>query len=946
MFDVFLDYIKKILKSRLFPITVVYLVLFAIVINRLFVLQIVQGPAIELISELRDTEKRDIDSTRGNIYDRNGKLLATNELSYSVVMQDITVSNEEYNSIVYKLIKLIEKNGNTIDTEFYIQKNKNGEYEFTVDNTNLTRFKKYAFAYVLDDNELTEDQQNASAKDVYEFLKNGTGDNYTHMFGISDEYTDEEALKIMNVRYALFSNYPKYNQVTLSSKVNATTVAAVMENSAELKGVEVKQETSRVYVDSEYFAHIIGYTGKISAEEYEARKADYNPTDVIGKTGIENKYEEQLAGVKGEEIVSVKSNGKVIKVEERTDPVAGNDIYLTIDAELQKNCYLLLEREITKILLDSIVPDKDDYGSKFISASEITIPIYEVYNALINNSIIDVTSLQDSDATDLEKETYNKYLVALKDVYDQLDEYLSMDSIVTNDKAGDMENFLDYFYEELITKNILLKDSIPDDDKTYSDYENHKISLSGFLQYALSNNWIDLTALSIGDEYYSAEELYEKLITSTKELLKQDDIFNKLIYRNLVFSDKLSGSEICLLLFDQGVLEYKEEDVNSLNGGSKTFAYNFLRNKISNLEITPGMLALDPCNGSVVITDVKTGEVLAMVSYPGYDNNKLANKVDSAYYSQLLKNNSLPLTNFALKSRIAPGSTFKMVTSVTALEEGVIAPSEKISDLGEFTKISPAAKCHIYPNTHGSVDIVDALKVSCNYFFYEMGWRLSIDNAGLYKPEIGLSKIAKYATLFGLNEESGVELDESQPKISDMDAVRSSIGQGSNYFTPAQLARYVTTIANRGTCFNLTLLDKVEDKDGKVILNNTATVNHTLDNISNSTWDAVYDGMYAVVNVNGGSVEPIFRGFDITVAGKTGTSQVSKANPNNALFVSFAPYDTPEISVTTVIPRGYTSHNAAELSKRIYSLYFDKEEVKTLLDSYNKSTADGGSALE
>lgn len=944
MLDVILDFIKKILKSRLFPITIIYLVLFAVVINRLFVLQIIKGPTIEVQNELKDMEQRDLDSTRGNIYDRNGKLLATNELSYSVVMQDINVSNEEFNSIIYKLVNLIEKNGNTLDTEFYIQKNKNGEFEFTVEGKDLTRFKKLAYTYVLKDNELTEEQQNASAKDVFEFLKNGTGDNFTNMFGISDQYTDEEALKIMNVRFAFLSNYPKYNLVTLASKVNDTTVAAVMENSAELKGVDVKQETSRVYEDSKYFAQIIGYTGKISAEQYENQKTKkYSTTDVVGKTGIENRYEEQLAGVKGKETVSVKS-GKVIKVEDRVEPVAGNDIYLTIDADLQKNCYLLLEKEINKILLSSIVPDMN-YGSKGESATDITIPIYEVYNALINNNVIDITAFQDSNATALEKETYIKYQVALKDVFSKLDGLLRMDSTTTNDKAGDMQDFLNYFYKELINQKILLKDSIPEDDKTFNDYKNNKISLSSFLQYALSNNWIDLTALNIGDEYYSAEELYQKLITNSKELLRQDDLFNKLIYRNLIFSYKLTGTEICLLLFDQGVLEYKEADVNSLKNGGIS-AYTFLRSKLSNLEITPEMLALDPCNGSIVITDVKTGEVLALVSYPGYDNNKLANKVDSQYYSQLLKNNSLPLTNFALKSRIAPGSTFKMVTSVTALEEGVVTPSEQIRDLGEFTKISPAAKCHIYPNTHGLVDIVDALKVSCNYFFYEMGWRLSMDNVGLYKPEIGLSKIAKYADLFGFNETSGIELDESPPKISDIDAVRSSIGQGSNYFTPAELSRYVTTIANRGTCFDLTLLDKVEDKDGNVILQNSAKVNHTLDNISKSTWDAVYNGMNAVVNTSGGSVEPLFRGFDVTVAGKTGTSQVSKVNPNNALFLSFAPYDAPEISVTAVIPRGYTSHNTAELCKKIYSLYFDKVDIQTLLNSYTESSSNTGAPLE
>ncbi|HWT75421.1 MAG TPA: penicillin-binding transpeptidase domain-containing protein [Mobilitalea sp.] len=941
MFDVFMDYVKKIFKSRLFPITVVYIVLFAIIINQLFVIQIVKGPTIEAESGLLDTKERTIDSTRGNIYDCNGVLLASNKLSYSVVMEDITTSNDNYNAIINQLIKIIEKNGDTLDTDFGITINDKGDFEFTVSESALTRFKKAAYTYALENKELTQEQTDATAKDVFEFLRYGT-DIYP-MFNISDKYSDEEALKIMSIRFALLCNYPKYLQVTIASNVSEATVAAVMENSADLQGVDIKQQQSRFYYESQYFAHIIGYTGKISADELAANGDKYTSSDVIGKTGLEKQSEAELAGTKGKEILTTDSNGKVVNVEETIAPKAGNDIYLTIDSKLQKSAYDLLEREITQILLDSIVPDMN-YGSKGVSATNITIPIYEVYNALINNNIIDVNAFNDSNATDLEKATRDKYITALNDVYSKLDEYLNKDSTITNDKTGDMENFLDYFYQELTTQKILVKSKIPANDATYNSYVNNKISLSKFLQYALANNWIDLSILKVGDEYHSTDELYQQLISSTKELLKNDDTFNKLIYRNLVFSYKLTGTEICLLLFDQGVLKYNADDIKSLKNGSIS-AYSFIRSKLEALEITPGMLALEPCSGSVVITDVNTGEVLALVTYPSYDNNRLANKIDSNYYSKLLKDNSFPLINYALKNRIAPGSTFKMVTSVAALEEGVTTPAEHIYDEGIFDKITPAAKCHIYPGTHGSVDLSDALKVSCNYFFYWMGYKLSLDSNNNYNSELGLSKLAKYATLFGLNEKSGIELDESQPAISTEDAVRSAIGQGNNDFTPAVLARYITTIANRGTCYNLTVLDKEVDKSGNIVKNYSATVNHKL-NISDSTWNTVYQGMYSVVNSNGGSVQPIFNGFGVTVAGKTGTSQVSKSNPNNALFLSFAPYNKPQISVTTVIPRGYTSHNAARLSKNIYSYYFGLADEQTLLDSYNKSTSNGGTALE
>ncbi|MGB4657779.1 MAG: penicillin-binding transpeptidase domain-containing protein, partial [Mobilitalea sp.] len=907
MFDIFLEYFRKLFKSRLFPIALIYLALFFVVINRLFVLQIIEGPTIEEENNTKYTKTREIKSTRANIYDCNGVLLASNQLTYAVTIEDSTeiTSNEVRNAVIFKLVNLIEQNGDTLDNEFYIRQTEDGEFEFTVDGTTLTRFLKNAYAYVLDEDtgELKEEQKNATAKEVYEFLCNGTGTDYTHMFSISEDYTVDETLKIMGVRYALFCNYPKYLKITVASNISDKTVAAVKENSANMPGVEIEQQTHRVYEDSKYFSHILGYTGLISSEELETyadSDNEYNSTDYIGKTGLEKAYESTLSGVKGVETVSVTTAGKVVSIVDRTDPVAGDDLYLTINSELQKSVYHLLEKEITSILLSKLRPDLD-YGTKGDSASDILVPIYEVYNALISNNIIDISQFTDKDASDLEVSVYKKYKSALNNAFEELDTLLSPDNTITNAKAGDeMEDYLDYFYKALKTNNVLLTKSIPADDAKYLDYKDGNISLSEFLQYAIANNWIDLSKLEVGDKYYSAEELYSQLITYTKKILKEDSIFNKMIYRNLVFSYKLSGTEICLLLFDQGVLQSNDDEINRLSNNNYS-AYQFIVDKLTSLQITPDMLALEPCSGSVVITDVNTGDILALVSYPSYDNNRLANKVDSAYYSQLLNDNSLPLRNRAVLQRSAPGSTFKMVTAFAALEENVVSVDETVLDLGEFTKITPYAKCHIFPGSHGSVDIVKALEVSCNYYFYEMGWRLSLDSSGKFDKSLGLSRIEKYATLFGLNETSGIELTEAEPEISVDDPVRSAIGQGTNDYTPVQLARYVTTIANRGICYNLTLVDKIEQTDGKKI-ENSATVNHDLTDFSASSWDAVSKGMYSVVNEPSGSVYTVFNDLDLVVAGKTGTSQISKVNANNALFVSYAPFDNPEISITTVIP--------------------------------------------
>lgn len=933
MLDVILDYVKKILKSRLFPVSLIFVVLFSILVHRLFQLQIVEGPAIAEETMLRDTRKREIKSTRGNFYDKNGKILASNVLSYSVMLEDSSAvtSNAQRNAIIFQLINIIEKNGGNLDNEFYIIQNDKGEFEFTITGSALTRFKENAYAYI----EITDKEINATAREVYEFLKNGTGDNYTRMFGISDDYSVEDTLKIMSVRYALFCNYPKHLQITVASNVNDETVAEILEERANLPGVDISKQTQRYYHDSVYFAHILGYTGLISAEELDAYndKSDYyNYTDVIGKSGLEKEYESYLSGKKGSEVVAVNSSNKVIDVLDRIDPVTGNDIYLTIDSDMQRDIYHIIEKKLASILIDKIRSNMD-YGTKGESSSNILTPIYEVYFALINNNIIDINRLSSSDATDLEQKVYNKYTNLLSDVFNQLDSLLKKGNTISNDKAGDMEEYLDYFYKTLEDQGLLIS-NIPKDDTIYKDYHNGKISLSEFIYHGLANNWIDISKLEIGDEYHSVGELYDKLIKYVENILKSDDTFNKKIYRSLVFSYKLTGTEICLLLFDQGVLEYNENDINRLNNGVIS-SYQFMLNKLKSLEITPAMLALDPFSASVVVTDVNSGKVIAMVTYPSYDNNMMANKVDTKYFNMLRNNKTDPFINRPVQQRVAPGSTYKMVTSVAALEEGVVTPYEKIRGLGVFDKILPVVKCHVYPHSHGLVNIVDAIKVSCNYYFNEVAYRLSLDSTGQYNDKLGLSKIANYAAKFGLDNSSGIELPEYSPIVSTKDPIRTAIGQGNNAYTATQLSKYVSTIATTGTSYDLTLLSKIVDKDGQVLLDNNPEPTQTLSDIKPTTWASIQEGMYSVVNKSGGSVynSGLYKDLGFTVAGKTGTSQIRLTVPNNALFLSYAPFEDPEISIVTIIPNGHTSGNAVELTRDIYNLYYNPQLRNDIVES-------------
>lgn len=487
--------------------------------------------------------------------------------------------------------------------------------------------------------------------------------------------------------------------------------------------------------------------------------------------------------------------------------------------------------------------------------------------------------------------------------------------------------YMDYIYSMLRKNEVIATDKMDKSDDMYNQYANEKISLSEFLIYAISHNWIDLEMLNVGDDYYSTEEIYAKIVEYILEELNDDSSYDKKVYHTLIYNDRISGRQICMLLYEQGYLKKDKTMLAKLRTGMIA-PFQFLKSKIKSLEITPGELGLTPCAASVVITDPNTGKVKAMVSYPSYDNNKFANSVDSEYFAKINSNSASPFLNRATQQKTAPGSTYKMVSATAALEEGVIDPGSTVTDRVVFDKINPSPKCWS-TYSHGTINVSQAIQHSCNYFFYEMGYRLSGLSGTAVNNERGLKKLEKYADKYGLTDLSGVELTEAQPHVSDSDAVRSAIGQGTNSYTPVQLSRYVSTISNGGTCYDLTLVDKVADPaQNNKIKNNKAKVRNELD-IKSSTLNAIRSGMYMVVN--NGSLKSVFQKVPVKVAGKTGTAQISANEPNHALFVSYAPYDSPKISVTIVMPNAFTSSNAASLASNVYQYYFDEKARKKLL---------------
>lgn len=945
MFKNIRDSIINFITSRFFVLILAFCVLGCILIYRLFTLQIVNGE--EYLNEftLKIRKERSIASTRGQIFDRNGELLAYNELAYSVTIEDVYESgrdkNKNLNKTIYSLINMIEDNGDSIVSDFNIIIGENGEFEFAVSGTTLQRFLADIYGKIYID-DLSYGEKTSTADDVIDYLagkkKFEIGeyedpDNRSTDFIVGKGYTKEMLLKIVTIRYEMSLNsFQKYIPTTVAQDVSDDTVAVIMENSANLDGVSIAEGTVRKYVDSVYFSHIIGYTGKISQKELETLSEtddSYIMTDVIGKSGIESYMESYLQGTKGSEIVYVNNLGKVIETSDRVEPSAGNDVYLTIDKDLQKAVYNLLEQKIAGILVSKIKPVKEYIPAENASASSIIIPIDDVYFALINNSIIDISHFAAEDATELEQQVYTAFLSKEDSVLATLKDQLNDNPQAYNTLSGEYQNYNSYITTLLNEDGIILSSEIDADDEIYQAWRNDEtISLKEYLLHVIAMNWIDISKLDLNSQYSDSETIYQAMLDYLFEELKTDTAFHKKIYKYMINEELLTGKQVCLLLYDQGIISGTAAERGMLQNGTIS-PYNFMLGKISNLEITPAQLALDPCSGSVVVTDVNTGEVLALVSYPGYDNNRMSS---SEYYARLNSDLSKPLWDYATQQTSAPGSTFKMVSATAALEEGVASLGETVTCRGIWETISPQSpRCWIYPSAHGPLNIVGAIENSCNYYFYEMGYRLG-RSTGTYNSDEGLQKLAYYADLYGLSDKSGVEITEEAPKVSDTDAVRSAIGQGTNNYTTVGLARYVTTVANSGTCYNLSLIDKVTDSGGSLIEDFTPTVRNTVD-ISDSTWNVLHEGMRKVIED-----KSYYQGLGVSVAGKTGTAQESKSRPNHALFVSYAPYENPEISVTTRIAFGYAADYAGQLTQDVYKYYYKLEDEDVLIDGTATNT--------
>ena len=677
---------KKSINFRYNIITIFTYFIGIILIVQLFNLQIVHGAKYREESNTRLTRESTLEATRGEILDRSGNVLVSSSQKFNLELYKSKIDTNALNDSILKIIQVLEKYNVSYVDSFPI---KIDPFEYTIADINLSNWKS--------NNGIDE---NATAEEAFYKFK----DKY------KIQNTDiSEIRKIIAIRYAIVQEgYSSTKSLTIAKDIPREAVAEFSEEGDEFPGINISVQPVRQYKQGTLASHILGYASKIGSEEYQKKKDEYNQNDIIGKTGIEAVFEKYLKGKNGTKQIDMAVDGTITAEVVEKEAVAGSNVVLTIDSQLQK------------------------------------------------------------------------------------------------------------IAEEALKDNI------------------EKIKNGGF-----------------GKSY-------------------------------------------------------------------------------------------DAKGGSCVVMNVKTGEVLAMASYPDYNPQSFADGISNEEWKSYNENKSYPLLNKCIQSAYEPGSIFKMVTAIAGLESGNISLTEKINDTGVYKKYGAEWKCWYYTDYHrghGYLNVIGAIEKSCNFFFYETADRMGIDT------------LDKYATYFGLGRKTGIELpSETAGTLASKDYVKSikgswnpgdtinaAIGQGYNKFTPLQMTKYISMIANGGNNVNVSIVKTIQNADGTEVSKDEINeyvkekLGLTEENTENITLNkdyvnAVREGMKSVTSGESGTAYVRFKDFNIKVGGKTGSAEAGKdANGNdivNAWFAAFAPYDDPEIAVVVMVENGGHGNYTAEAVRNIMAEYF------------------------
>ena len=438
------------------------------------------------------------------------------------------------------------------------------------------------------------------------------------------------------------------------------------------------------------------------------------------------------------------------------------------------------------------------------------------------------------------------------------------------------------------------------------------------------------------------ESLFEKYLKGKKGTKQIDMAVDGTTTAEVVEDEAIAGSNV-ILTIDSKLQKIAEEA---------------LKDNIEKIKNGGFGKVYDAKGGSCVVMNVKTGEVLAMASYPDYNPQSFANGISSEEWKSYNENTSYPLLNKCIQSAYEPGSIFKMVTAIAGLESGNISLTERINDTGVYKKYGTDWKCWYYTDYHtghGYLNVIGAIQKSCNFFFYETADRMGIDT------------LDKYAKYFGLGTKTGIELPgevsgnlaskEYVKSINESwnpgDTINAAIGQGYNKFTPLQMAKYISMVANGGNKVDVSIVKSIQNADGTEVSKDEINKfvsekleiskdNESEDITLNSEYvNAVKEGMRSVTSGEAGTAYARFKNFNISVGGKTGSAEAGKDAKGkdivNAWFAAFAPYEDPEIAVVVMVENGGHGNYTAEAVRNVMAEYFGMNTQNVTEDMQAKS---------
>ncbi len=911
------DQFLELCKSRIFIMLCGVIVLFGVVVLRLFSLQIVHGEEYRESVTTSISKELTVPAPRGGIYDRYGRPLAINQVAYSVQVDGsvtLEFSDAERQALASALTEYLRTQGAyTVDS---LPISAQAPYRFTFEGTEEEQQKqeeRWKKSIGLDKKQL-----DYSAEDclnyLYERYSVPADDSDAQkrcylaicMSGDRNIMAMNLAMKLTEFGETITDELPMDADAPYSFQFNEN--AAREENwklSMQMKDDELQYDSLQTLdylrdffglpegLPNDLVRHTLGIRYSLYLKRYQQFQSVTIATQISDKTLAYVEENQDIFPCVFIDTVSLRvyPQGKYFShilgyIRQMTEndyalykddvDAAGNPLYSQTDIVGQDGMEKLYERELNG--LDGKVSIEVDNQGRRMSVIDSTEPTAGKDLFLTLDSRLQQVAY-DSLESELRGAIIRKLTTTGKNSVSTTELFAAMINVnhISAAKLLRAENGLQYdIYQRMLAKN----------PEFQSDQED---------------------AVAVVKEF-----LLEELETG-----------------------RITPREFLLVMIEQGQLAATEEEIAGLQNGTLP-PLRVILNKLNSGELSPADTGLDPCTGSVFVTQVGSGEVLASVTYPSYDNNELVNTFNNSYYNDLLQDGNTPLVNRPLKQKKASGSTFKMISALAGLETGVITPETLITDRGIFKDTGvPYARCWIYSNTggnHGSLNVTKALEVSCNYFFYELAYRMG--NATTGNSNNSITTLNEYMAAFGLNNYTGVELDEygptmaspankeravktfnpdattSQTRWTDGDTIRTAIGQSINSYTPAQITKYVSTLANGGTLYKLHMVDHLQNADGSLYAKTEEVVENVIE-LQEENLQAVYQGMANVNYGTRGTLRGVFDDLPVKVASKTGTAEEDKNRSSHTWFVCFAPYDDPQIAITVMIPFGEGSGTLA-----------------------------------